>query len=139
MAANLPNPPALALLPEPYEFLDLENGHSIRLSIDRAVLGMAVIHPKEVTSRHIRIHMQANNLTAPPPSGTPISVPIPVLRVFGQRLDAVSPLKYWDISSKTLTADLLPRTSAIAITPLIVTISAHGEKPHKRFSVEVGG
>lgn len=136
MAASLPNPPALALLPEPYEFLDLENNHSIRLSIDRAQLGMAVIHPKTVSQRHLRIYMQHNNLSAPPVAGTPISVPIPVLRVYGQRIDLSSPLKYWDISSKTLTADLLPRVMAGASLPLVIAITAHGEKPHKRYSVE---
>ena len=127
--------PALALLPSPYEYLDLEDGHSIVLSIQRGELGMGEIHPKAPSARHLRQHMTANGLTAPPAAGTPITVPIPVLRVYGMRLDDASPLKYWDISSLTLQADLAPRVAAIKMQPLVVTITAHGYKPHKRYTV----
>jgi hypothetical protein len=128
--------PPLALLPSPYEFLDLEDGKSITLSITRGQLGLAEIHPKTPSARHVRQYMTANGLTDPPAAGTPITVPIPVLRVFGQRIDAASPQVYWDISSLTLTADLAPRVNAIRTSPLVVTITAHGYKPHKRFTVE---
>lgn len=128
--------PALALLPSPYEYLDLEDGHSITLSITRGQLGLGEIHPKAPSARHVRQYMTANGLTEPPTTGTPITVPIPVLRVFGQRVDAPSPLSYWDISALTLTADLAPRVNAIKTSPLVVTITAHGYKPHKRFTVE---
>ena len=80
--------------------------------------------------------MQQNGLTEPPTAGTPITVQIPVLRVFGTRLDKPSPLHYWDISSKRLQADLLPRLTIHAGSTLTVTISAMGEKPTKVFSVE---
>lgn len=125
-------------LPEPYEFLDLEHGHRIQLSIQSFQLGTALIHPTAITPRAIRLYMLQNGLTAPPVQGTPISNRIAVLRVFGQRLDKASPLGYWDISSKRLQADLAPRLKFSGGQPLIVTITANGYKPVKLFSVEQG-
>lgn len=135
MAATPPSPEQPALLPGPYEYLDLEDGHSIALSISRAELGLAEIHPKQPTSKHVRDHMRANGLSAPPAPGTPITVPISVLRVYGMRIDAPSPNSYWDISSKRLQADLAPRVVGAKHLPLLVTITAHGYKPHKVYSV----
>ena len=126
-------------LAEPIEFLDLEHQHSIELAITSYQLGVVPIHPKQVTSRNIRLYMQQNGLTEPPTPGTPITNEIPVLRVFGQRLDKTSPLRYWDISSKRLQADLLPRLQLHQGGVLTVTITATGEKPTKVFSVEQGG
>jgi hypothetical protein len=123
-------------LPEPMEYLDLEHGDSIVLSLTRSQMGTAAIHPTEITARHTRLHMEQNQLSAPPAPGTPITVRIPVLRVFGTRVDKPSPLSYWDISSKTLQADLSPRLKAYEGSILTVTITANGYKPTKRFSVE---
>ena|ERR1700681_1059230 len=125
-------------LPEPYEFLDLEHGASIQLALQGSEMGTAEIHPTSITPRHIRLHMQQNSLTAPPVAGTPITVRIPVLRVFGRRIDEPSGLQYWDISSKTLQANLWPRLQAYRGAILTVTISANGYKPTKRYSVEQG-
>lgn len=124
-------------LAEPMEFLDLEHGNSIQLRITSYEIGTTVIHPTKLTPRHHRLHMDQNGLTEPPAPGTPISVRIPVLRVHGERLDTPSPLRYWDISSKTLTADLEPRLRAAAGVPLDVVLTANGYKPTKRYSVEV--
>jgi len=96
-------------LPEPYEFLDLEHLGSITLNITSYQLGTGLIHPTAITPRQVRLHMMQQGLAEPPVAGTPITVRIPVLRVFGQRIDKPSPLHYWDISSKRLQADLLPR------------------------------
>jgi hypothetical protein len=123
-------------LAEPLEFLDLEHGQSISLAIDRFEQGSTLIHPTQNTPRHIRLHMTQNGLSEPPAVGTPISIRIPVLRVFGTRLDQVSPIHYWDISSKTLQADLLPRLLAHRGGILTVTITANGYKPTKRYSIE---
>lgn len=130
---------ALPELAEPIELLDLEHGTAISLSIDRFEQGWTLIHPTAITPRHVRLHMQQNGLTAPPVPGTPISVRIPVLRVFGTRLDKPSSLRYWDITSKTLQADLLPRLYAYMGGVLTVTLTANGYKPTKRYSVEQGG
>lgn len=125
-------------LPEPYEFLDLEHGNRIQLSIQSFQMGTALIHPTAITPRQIRLYMLQNGLTAPPVAGTPITIRIPVLRVFGQRLDETSPLGYWDISSKRLQANLYTRLQFQGGQPLIVTITSNGYKPTKVYSVEVG-
>lgn len=126
-------------LAEPYEFLDLEHGGSVTLNITSYQLGTGLIHPTAITPRQVRLYMLQNGLAEPPPAGTPITVRIPVLRVFGQRIDKPSPLSYWDISSKRLQADLLPRLQTRAGGVLSVTITASGYKPTKVFSVEQGG
>lgn len=125
-------------LSEPFEFLDLEHGESISLAINHSEMGQAAIHPKQITPRHIRIHMDQNELNAPPVAGTPITVKVPVLRVHGIRLDAPSPLTYWDISSKRLQANLWPRLKSHEGTTLTVTITGNGVKPTKVYSVEQG-
>ena len=126
-------------LAEPYEFLDLEHGGSVTLNITSYQLGTALIHPTSITPRQTRLYMMQNGLSAPPQAGTPITIRIPVLRVFGQRIDKPSPLNYWDISSKTLQANLLPRLTVYAGGVLSVTLTANGYKPTKRYSVEQGG
>ena len=125
-------------LPPPLEFLDLEHGESIQLRITKFDMGTAEIHARTVTPRHIRLYMTQNGLTEPPAPGTPITNRVPVLRVWGERLDKPSSAPYWDISSLRLQADLLPRLNNSGGTPLAVTITAEGYKPVKRFSVEVG-
>lgn len=124
-------------LPEPFEYLDLAHGDSIRLRVDRWLDGTAVIHPRVPSARHVRQHMDQQGLTVAPPPGTPISVETPVLRLYGQRLDQTSPATYWDISSKTARADLLTRLQHSVPVPAVVTLTANGAAPKKRYSVEV--
>lgn|SRR5487761_2175153 len=124
-------------LPEPIEYLDLEHQESIVLRITKYELGTTTIHPKVLTQRHMRTYMDQNALTAPPPAGTPITVRVPTLRVWGSRVDAASPMAYWDISSKRLISDLTPRLYAASGNPITVTLTATGVKPTKRYSVEV--
>jgi hypothetical protein len=122
----------------PLEFLDLEHANAVTLSITSAEMGTTEIHPTAITPRQIRLHMQQNGLSAPPPAGTPITIRIPVLRLFGSRVDAVSAAPYWDVSSKTLQANLWPRLQLFQGAALQVTITANGVKPTKRYSVEQG-
>ncbi len=126
-------------LPGPIEFLDLQDGHSIQLKIGQFELGQVEIHPEPPTPRHVRIHMNQRSLTEAPPPGTPITVKIPVLRVWAKRLDKPSPNTYWDISAKRLIAQLQPLLHARGSEPTTVTITAHGERPTKVFSIETGG
>ena len=126
-------------LSEPIELLDLEHAGSITLNITSYELGTGLIHPTSITPRQTRLYMMQNGLSEPPTAGTPISIRIPIIRVFGQRIDKPSPLHYWDISSKRLQADLLPRLQTRAGGVLSVTITATGYKPTKVFSVEQGG
>lgn len=123
-------------LPGPYELLDLENGHSIMLTIRSFQSGSMEIHPKSPSPRQVRIMMQQQGLTVPPAPGVPVTVRVPALRVFGVRLDKASPAQYWDITSLRLQNNLLPRLLVAGGNPVTVTITAHGEKPTKQFSVE---
>jgi hypothetical protein len=125
------------LLPEPLEFIDLAPGTSMTIEVTGYQDGSAVIHPGTVTSRHISIHMQQNNLSAPPPAGTPIRNEVPVLRLIGKRVDEASNASYFDISSKTLRADLLARLMAGVTLPFTVQLTANGQRPRKRYSVEI--
>jgi hypothetical protein len=120
------------------EFLDLAHGATATVRVESYLDGSAVIHPRTPTPNHVRQYMSQNGLTEPPQTGTPISVGIPVLRLYGARLDKPSPVKYLDISSKTLRADLLARFNAGLALPVLITLSANGHAPHKRYSVEVG-
>lgn len=125
-------------LPEPMEFLDLEHGVAVTIRVDHMEMGTAQIHPTAITPRQIRIYMQQNGLTEPPAVGTPITIRIPVLRLHGTRLDAPSPASYWDISSKTLQANIWPRMKQYENVGLTLTIMANGYRPTKRYSVEQG-
>jgi len=124
-------------LPSPIELVDLEHDASMKIRIDKYERGTIAIHPKAVSARHLRLHMDQRGLTEPPVAGTPITVDIPALRVYGERLDEFSPAKYWDITSLTLQADLLARLFASQGVSLTVTLTAHGYKPTKRYSVEI--
>lgn len=125
------------LLAEPYEYLDLHAGEVFMMRVTGYEDGSAIIHPKIPTARHVRQHMDQRGLTEPPPAGTPISVETPVLRLFGERLDKTSPAPYWDVSSKTLRADLLARLDGGAQLPMILTLTANGHAPLKRYSVSI--
>ena len=125
------------LLPEPLEFIDLAPGTSMTIVVTGWQDGSAVIHPTTVTSRHISIHMQQQNLSAPPAPGTPIRNEVPVLRLIGKRVDETSNASYFDISSKTLRADLLARLTGGLALPVTIQLTANGQRPRKRYSVEL--
>jgi len=128
----------MAILDEPYEYLDLSDGASISLRVNRYLDGTAVIHPRVPTPRHVRQHMDQRGLQEAPAPGTPISIETPVLRLWGERLDEPSNARYWDISSKVLRADLLARFYAGLMTPVMLTLTANGYAPRKRYSVQIG-
>lgn len=127
------------LLPEPYEFVDLLNGASILLRVDSYLDGSVKIHPKKPSARHVRIHMDQRGLTDAPSPGTPIDVEVPALRLMGQRLDENNGSPWWDVSSKTLRADLLARFTSGLSLPATLKLTANGHAPKKRYSVEVVG
>lgn len=129
----------MPLLDEPFEFIDLMPGASETIRVEMWRDGSGVIHPNHVTNRHLRQHMDQRNLTEPPPAGTPISVEVPVLRLYGQRVDKPSAARYFDVSSKTLRADLLARFPDGSGLPATIVLTANGVRPHKRYSVEVLG
>lgn len=155
MASNV----QLAPLTEPFEYVDLASGNSITLQIIAFQDGSGTIHPAVPTAKHVRQHMDQNQLTEPPVAGMPISIVVPVLRLFGSRLDKASPSPYWDVSALTLQAQLLPlldvsagstpttaleaRKSGVSYgkvtlhAPLTLKLTANGARPQKRYSVEV--
>ncbi len=97
-----------ALLSEPFEYVDLAHSMSMTIQVTAFEDGSGLIHPTNPSPKHVRQHIDQNGLTEPPASGTPIGVQVPVLRLFGSRIDKASPSPYWDISSRTLQAQLLP-------------------------------
>ena len=125
------------LLAEPIELVDLHAGESMTLRVDQFQDGSTIIHPKNPTPRHVRQHMDQRQLVEPPTIGTPISVEVPALRLFGQRLDQPSNALYWDVTSKTLRADLLARFTNNPNFPVKLTLTANGHAPQKRYSVAV--
>jgi len=125
------------LLPEPYELVDLEHLGAILLRVDSWLDGSMKIHPKNPNARHVRIHMDQRGLTEPPSPGTPIDVEVPMIRLVGKRIDEPHQSPYWDITSKTLRADLLARFTAGLPLPATLRLTANGHKPQKRYSVEV--
>jgi hypothetical protein len=153
------SPNILNLLDEPFEYIDLAHSMSITLQVTAFWDGVGAIHPSNPTPKHVRIHMTQMGLTEPPVAGTPITLHINVLRLWGARIDKASPSPYWDISSKTLQAQLLPLLDVAAgstpttalearrnsvlygkvklVAPLTIRLTANGARPQKRYSVEV--
>lgn len=127
----------MAELSGPYEFLDLSDGASATIQVNSALEGEATIFPVAPTARHVAQHMAQNGLSTAPPAGNPIGVKIQIVRLFGTRLDRPGPEKYWDVSSRTLNADLLARFAAGVSFPITFRFTAHGVRPTKRYSVEV--
>lgn len=127
----------MALLPEPYEYLDLHDGEHVKWHITDYLIGEANIAPKNPTARHIVIHMEQNQLTAAPPAGHPITVTVPVTRLYGTRLDKPSHAAYLDVSSKTLQATLKPLLDSGVWRGRSLMFTANGHAPAKRYSVEL--
>jgi len=125
----------MAILDGPMEFLDLEHGHSVTLQVSSFLEGETVIAPRNPTQAQRAQFMQENGMTDPPGVGHPITVTIPVVRLFGTRLDEPDLRPYWDISSKTLIAQLTPQLRAGTHTYRQFTITANGVKPKKRYSL----
>jgi hypothetical protein len=149
----------LPALSAPFEFIDLPHGNSITLQVVAFEDGSGLIHPPNPSPKQVRIYMDQNGMTEPPTSGMPIGINVPVLRLFGARLDKASPSPYWDVSALTLQAQLLPLldissgstpTTALEarkavqpygkvplLAPITIKLTANGAKPQKRYSVEV--
>jgi len=105
------------LLSEPFEFLELADGTSLTLAIRSVDWGEAVIHPRY--------------------AGAPEEKRIPVLRLHLMPGYKPTGVEYWDLTSKTLQAQLKPLLRTLMETSKEFTITAHGEGPQKRFSLRV--
>jgi len=105
----------LMVLGEPFELLELGDGVSVTLAIRGVEWGETVIHPRY--------------------AGAPAEKRIPVLRL--HLLPGYKPVGvgYWDVTSKTLQAQLRPLIPGLIEAGKEFTITAHGTGPSKRFTV----
>lgn len=105
----------MAQLPEPMEILDLADGESRSFRATGHLVADATIK----TTRE--------------PGGKAIQV----LRVFVRKEDKPLGPPYWDVTGKTLVADLLPQLQRPDLAQLRFTVTARGIAPKKRFQLEV--
>lgn len=106
----------LRRLAGPIEFLDLKDRESQDLKIVSWERGITLIH----TTRR----------------GRELDVDIPVLRVHVTAAVKPLPPRYFDISSKTLQAQLLPLLLQRGFEGWTYRVTAYGVAPRKRFSLE---
>jgi len=107
----------LRLLSEPFEFLELKDGTSLTLVATGQEWGEAKIRPRY--------------------AGAPEEKRIPVLRLSVKAGYKPTGVPYWDITSKTLQAQLRPLLPDLIARGAEFTVTAHGEGPQKRFSLRV--
>lgn len=106
----------LRRLPGPYELLDLPDRGSARLRIVSWEQGLMLIHPKY--------------------PGAPREQEIPVLRVHVREGTKPTPPMYWDLTSKTLQAQLLPFLVERGYEAYEYVITKFGVAPKARFTLE---
>ena len=107
----------MELLVEPYEYLELADGASVRLVIDRFEWGESVIKPRY--------------------EGAPEEKRIPVLRLWPAAGYKPTGAPWWDVTAKTLQARLRPYLADLVAAKKEFVITAHGSGRRKRFSVEI--
>jgi len=100
----------------PYEILELGDGESVTLEITSWERGSMEIRPRW-------------------PGAPPVKV-IPALRVHLTERSKPYPPRYYDITAKTLQAQLLPLLSEPGFERYEYVITAHGVAPKKRFTLE---
>jgi hypothetical protein len=105
------------VLAEPFEILELQDGQSVRLKVVRSEEGEMLIHPRY--------------------AGAPAEKRIPALRLFLPEGFKPHGANYWDLTSKTLQAQLRPLLPDVIASKRDLVITAHGSGPSKRFSVRL--
>jgi hypothetical protein len=108
-------PETVKQLPGPYEIFELGNGESRELTIVGFETGEVTIHPAHL------------------PSGKTITA----LRVHVPKELKPLPPHYWDITSKTLVAQVLPYLEVGGYQGKTFVIHKHGVAPKARFTLEV--
>lgn len=106
----------LRRLPGPYELLDLVDRGSVRLRIVSSERGSIIIHPRY--------------------PGAPPEKEIPVLRVHLAPGVKPYPPMYYDITSKTLTAQMLPLLMERGFENYEYVVTKYGVAPRARFTLE---
>jgi len=104
-----------ARLPEPYELLDLGDGASESFVPVKYERGTMEIRPRW--------------------RGAPATKEIPVLRIHVRTDDKPFFPHYWDVTSKTAAAQLLPMLMDPRARDYMITVTKHGVAPRARFTV----
>lgn len=105
-------------LPGPYELLELQDGESVDLRVRSWQRGTMIIHPKY--------------------PGAPAEKEIEVLRVHMQEGSKQYPPMYYDITSKTLNAQLLPFLLEPGFEAWSFRVTKHGIGVRARFTLQRG-
>jgi hypothetical protein len=105
---------AVAVLPKPYNTLDLQSGQSVTVQVERIELG---------DLRTDDTAKQPNRLW-------------PMARLFGRRVDQDDARRYFDITSRMLLASLIPFLQHAGAYGRRVKITAYGVMYRKRFTWE---
>jgi len=104
-------------LAQPYEILELRDGQSLTMHIQKWELGTMLIKPRY--------------------PGAPGEKEILVLRLTLPKAEKPVGLDYWDVTAQTLIAQLRPLLERRLHEAHAIRVTAHGEAPRKRFTVEV--
>jgi len=105
----------LPLLREPYEYLELKDGATIRLRIQSYEYGRTIIKPRYYAA--------------------PAQKEIKALRFHMDPKDKPTAPHYWDFTAGTAIASILPELRAKKHLKYVLVLTAHGEAPKKRFTV----
>ena len=101
----------------PYELLELEDQRSLTLTPEKWLQGTMTIVPRF--------------------SGGQTAKLIQVLRLWVPASEKPTGMPYWDVTSQTLIAQVVPLLPDIVARHGKITIKAFGRAPAKRFTVEV--
>lgn len=102
-------------LPGPYELLDLMDNQTIEFRVTNWSQGTIKIHPRY--------------------PGAPAEKTIPVMRLRVPFQDKPTGVQYYDVTSKTLQAQLLPMLMNSRYMDYVYRITKHGVRPRARFSL----
>lgn len=108
----------LRRLPEPYEILDLPDRGSASFVPVTYERGTMIIKPRY--------------------RGAPAEKVIPVLRIHVRTEDKPFFPHYWDVTSKTATAQLMPMLMDPRARDYLITVTKYGVAPRARFTVSRG-
>jgi hypothetical protein len=127
----------MAELPRPYEIMELADGDRLKLRIKGYTYGTIRILPTGWETR-VKSDLQRGQIdqalaTVLLRDGKPIAA----LRIVVDQVSKPVGLGYWDITSTTLIAQLLPFLETAGYRAKTFTITAFGVAPKKRFSLEV--
>jgi len=114
-AEGIPPLKELEEISKPYQILDMDDGESQDMTVVDYALGKG----------HIK------------PARAPEGVTVPILRVQVPSEERPRAANWWDITSKTLIAQMLPALDTWKADERTVTVTKYGRAPSARFGLEV--